>query len=61
MPSRRRRRTTRYEEFLEAIADPEHERHAEMHEWLGESFDPEDVDSAEISQASKQPADGAAR
>ena len=40
-----------YEEFLEALADPEHERHAEMHEWLGVSFDPNDVDPSEISQA----------
>jgi len=29
-----------YSEMLEALADPEHERHAEMLEWLGEPFDP---------------------
>lgn len=30
-----------YEEFLPAMADPKHERHAEMVEWTGfESFDP---------------------
>ncbi len=45
-----------YEEFLEAIADPEHERHAEMHEWLGVSFDPQYVDPSEISQALQQTA-----
>ena len=40
-----------YEEFLEAIADPEHERHAEMHDWCGEDFDPLTVDASQISQA----------
>lgn len=29
-----------YAEFLEAMADPKHERHAEIREWLGEKFDP---------------------
>lgn len=29
-----------YDNFLEAIADPEHEEHEEMLEWIG-SFDPE--------------------
>lgn len=29
-----------YAEYLEALADPEHERHAEMVEWRGEGFDP---------------------
>jgi hypothetical protein len=33
-----------YEEFLEAIADPLNERHAEMREWCGEHFDPNAVD-----------------
>ena len=40
-----------YEEFLDAIADPEHERHAEMHDWCGEDFDPLAVDASQISQA----------
>jgi hypothetical protein len=40
-----------YEEFLEAIADPEHERHAEMRDWCGEDFDPLAVDASQISQA----------
>lgn len=34
-----------YEEFIEAIADPQHERHAEMREWCGEDFDPNAVDT----------------
>ena len=34
-----------YEEFLEAIADPKHVRHAELTEWIGEAFDPDAVDT----------------
>lgn len=34
-----------YEEFLIALADPKHERHAEFTEWIGPgAFDPHDVD-----------------
>ena len=33
-----------YAEFLDAIADPAHENHAEMKEWAGEPFDPKVVD-----------------
>ena len=33
-----------YQEFLQALADPKHERHEEMLEWWGDSFDPHDVD-----------------
>ena len=29
-----------YHEMLEALADPHHERHGEMHDWLGGDFDP---------------------
>jgi len=35
-----------YLEFLEAIADPAHERHAELREWWGGSFDPAEFDEA---------------
>jgi len=35
-----------YAELLDAIADPKHERHAELTEWLGDDFDPE-ADQAE--------------
>lgn len=34
-----------YGEFLEAIADPGHERHTELTEWIGEAFDPTAVDT----------------
>ena len=40
-----------YEEFLEAIADPQHERHAEMREWCPDGFDPHAVDPVRIEQA----------
>ena len=38
-----------YAEMLEALADPGHERHAEMHDWLGEDFDPNDFDAEPLS------------
>jgi hypothetical protein len=40
-----------YAEFLEAIADPKHERHAEMSEWAGEPFDPTEIDIDEHAKA----------
>ncbi len=33
-----------YEEFLEALGDPDHEEHEEMVRWSGGSFDPEDAE-----------------
>ena len=36
--------TRGYEEFLEAMADPDHEQHEEFHEWIGGRFDPEAFD-----------------
>jgi hypothetical protein len=38
-----------YEELLKAIRDPKHERHSELLEWLGGSFDPDDFEAAEIT------------
>jgi len=40
-----------YQEFLEALSDPQHERHAEMVEWRGDSFDPNTIDVSEIEKA----------
>jgi hypothetical protein len=37
-----------YEELLEALADPRHERHLELSEWIPEGFDPEHFDASEI-------------
>jgi hypothetical protein len=39
-----------YAEYLEAMADPKHERHAEMVEWRGPDFDPKVVDVAVIER-----------
>ena len=37
-----------YEDFLEAIMDPTHERHEELLEWVGGDFDPEHFDIKDI-------------
>jgi hypothetical protein len=38
-----------YGEFLEALADPEHERHEEFMEWTG-PFDAEEFDPKEATK-----------
>jgi Plasmid pRiA4b ORF-3-like protein len=40
-----------YGEFLEAIADPGHEEHAERLRWVGGHFDPADADPEALAQA----------
>jgi len=37
-----------FEEFLEAMADPDHDDHARMIEWYGKQFDPEDIDERRL-------------
>ena len=39
-----------FEMFLEAIADPRHEEHGAMLEWIGEQFDPEAFDVATVNR-----------
>ncbi len=39
-----------YEEFVAAMADPEHERHEEFREWIGGRFDPEAFDPAKATK-----------
>jgi len=39
-----------YEEFLLALADPDHEGHAEMKSWIGQSFDPRRFSVEEANQ-----------
>jgi hypothetical protein len=34
-----------YAEMLEALAHPDHERHAEIREWIGDDFDPRAFDA----------------
>jgi hypothetical protein len=40
-----------YALYLEAMADPKHERHTEMVDWRGPDFDPNTVDEANIRKA----------
>lgn len=40
-----------YEEFLAAMADPAHERHAEIVAWHGETFDPNDIHLVDLDRA----------
>jgi pRiA4b ORF-3-like protein len=39
-----------YAEFLEVIADPDHERHDELTEWYDADFDPNDVNVLPIQE-----------
>ena len=50
-----------YLEFLQAIADPKHERHAELTEWIGGDFKPDDFNIDEINRALARFAPEAAR
>jgi len=34
-----------YEELLDAMADPEHDRYEELVDWIGHEFDPEEFDT----------------
>ena len=40
-----------YREFLNAFADPNHQEHAEMLQWIGRHFDPNDVDAEALAPA----------
>ena len=40
-----------YHEFLHAIANPNHQEHAERVQWVGGHFDPSDVDAKTLAQA----------
>lgn len=40
-----------YAEFLEAVADPQHENHAEMIEWAGGPFDPNTINIDDHAKA----------
>lgn len=40
-----------YQEFLEAIEDPDHEEHESLLEWVGGEFDPEAFDSRAVNAA----------
>lgn len=40
-----------YRDLLEAIADPNHQEHAERLEWIGSNFDPNYTDIEALTQA----------
>ncbi len=40
-----------YAEMVEALEDPDHDRHEEITEWLGEDFDPNHFDKAALTTA----------
>ena len=42
-----------YDDFLEAIQDPDNDEHEEMLEWVGSSFDPESFDVQEVNRLLK--------
>ena len=39
-----------YENFLQALADPNHPEHDEYLEWIGDTFDPEVFEADEVNQ-----------
>lgn len=39
-----------YEEFLEALSDPQHEEHEDVKRWVGRSFNPADFSLAETNE-----------
>ena len=43
-----------YPDFVEAIRDPDNERHEELLEWVGGSFDPEEFDSGKATKAMRK-------
>ncbi len=40
-----------YAKLLEVLADPRHEEHADMRDWIGDDFDPERIDFDAINEA----------
>jgi hypothetical protein len=43
-----------YPDFVEAIENPDHDRHEELLEWIGGEFDPEAFDPAAATKAMKK-------
>jgi hypothetical protein len=43
-----------YADFLEAIADPKHENHREVKEWVGGKFDPEKFSVEVVNKGLRQ-------
>jgi hypothetical protein len=49
LPSRRLGRPWGYADLLGASNNPNHERHAEFTEWIGNDFDPDDDDADSLT------------
>ena len=43
-----------YQDFLAAIADPKHEEHESMLEWIGGKFSPEQFDAKKATKEMKK-------
>jgi hypothetical protein len=43
-----------YADFLDAIADPKHERHDDLMEWIGGEFDPEAFSADDVNEVLRQ-------
>jgi hypothetical protein len=43
-----------YPDFVEAIQNPDHERHEELLKWVGGSFDPEEFNSGKATKAMRK-------
>jgi len=43
-----------YADFLEAMADPDHEQHEDMRRWTGGKFDPDEFDAAAATRRMKR-------
>lgn len=43
-----------YQNLIQILADPKHEEHEEMREWIGGEFDPEAFDLGEVNEALRQ-------
>ena len=50
-----------YREFLDAIADPNHQEYPERLQWIGPQFDPNDVDAEALARAVRSLAKMSAR
>jgi hypothetical protein len=48
VPARGLRRIGGFEEFLAAIADPQHAEHEAMLTWAGGAYDPDEFDPATV-------------
>ena len=55
MPARGLQGVWGYAEFLEAIADPNHDSHEEMLERIGGKFDPEKFDLEVVNRELRRP------